>query len=218
MTLRNNDPKAEQTMKPTPTRIFPVLAVALATTTACTGPGVLIGAGAVGARSILQERSTGQALADLEIEVSIANRLGRHSGELYRDVEVDVHDGRVLLVGSVPRREDRVFATQQAWDVPGVVAVTDELTVAEDGGAQAYLNDVLISNQVRLALLATERVRKFNFNVVTVDRVVHITGIARSQDELSRALDAAAGIDGVEKVVSHVILADARRDAGQPAE
>ncbi|MEM9100397.1 MAG: BON domain-containing protein [Pseudomonadota bacterium] len=190
----------------------------LSTLAACTGPGLLIGGGAAVTRSVLQERSTGQALTDLEIEVSIANRFANHSGELFRDVDVDVHEGRVLLAGSVPRREDKITASQQSWEVPGVVAVSDELTVEEDSGTKAYLNDVWISNNVRYHLLTDLDVRSVNINVTTVDGVVHLTGIARSEKEHAKTLNVAAGTDGVQKVVSHILVIDDPRRAEQLAK
>ena len=85
---------------------------------ACTPAGALIGGTAVVARSVVQERSTFDALTDVEIELSISTRLAQHSGELYRDVAVDVVESRVVLTGSVPRREDRITASEIAWQAP----------------------------------------------------------------------------------------------------
>ncbi|MEM0924278.1 MAG: BON domain-containing protein, partial [Pseudomonadota bacterium] len=141
---------------------------------ACSPVGVAVGTGAVVTRSVLQERSTGQALTDLEIEISLQNRLARQSGELFRDVSVDVHEGRVVLTGSVPRRADQIAATREAWAVPGISEVTDELTVAEDSGTEAYLTDIWISNQLRYHLLTDLEIRSVNYNVTTVDRAVHL--------------------------------------------
>ena len=62
----------------------------------------------------------------------------RKSTELFGDVSTDVTEGRVVLTGSVPRREDKITATKLAWETEGVLAVTDELTVAGDSGAVAY--------------------------------------------------------------------------------
>jgi len=168
----------------------------------------LIGGGAVVTRSVLQERSTRQALTDTEIEISVQNRLGNHSGELFRDVFVDVTEGAVLLTGSVPKREHTVAAAKAAWAVPGVREVEDEITVAEDSGTTAYLADVRISNQLRYALLTDLDVRSINYTVTTVDRVIHLTGLARSEAELAAVVAHARSIDGVRKVVSHVLTID----------
>lgn len=195
-----------------------VAAGAMLAVAGCTPAGALLGGGAVVTRSVLQERTTGQALTDLEIEVSVNNRLVNYSGELFRDVSVDVQEGRVVLTGSVPRREDQIVATDQSWQVPGVVEVADELTVAEDSGTQAYAEDVWISNQVRYHLLTDLDVRSVNYNVTTVDKVVHITGTARSERELGVVLDYASGVPGVIKVVSHALMIDDPRRLEQIAK
>jgi osmotically-inducible protein OsmY len=66
--------------------------------------------------SVVQERTTMDALKDVEIKLSLENGLGNHSGELYRDVSVDVIEGRVLLTGSVPQRQHKVDASRIAWE------------------------------------------------------------------------------------------------------
>lgn len=175
---------------------------------ACTPTGVVVGTGAVLARSVVQERSTKEALTDIEIEVSILNSLGNYSGELFRDVSVDVIEGRVLLTGSVPERGQKIDAVRIAWEVGGVNAVEDEITVAEDSGTKAYLTDVRISNTLRFALLTDMDVSSVNYNVVTVDRVVHLTGLAKSNDEIDRVIRHAQKVKGVERVVSHVLTID----------
>lgn len=199
---------------------FPILAMAVGaslTLSAC-GPTIVVGAGTVVTRSVLQERTTGQALTDVEIEVSVQNNLGNHSGELFRDVLVDVHEGRVVLTGSVPRREDQIEATKATWAVPGVVEVADELTVQEDSGTGPYLNDVWISNQIRYHLLTDLDVRSVNYNITTVDNVVHVTGLARSEKELQQVLAYASSVSGVSRVVSHALTIDDPRRIQQLAQ
>ena len=156
------------------------------------------------------------ALKDTEVKLSLKNRLLNESPSLFADVSTDVVEGRVVLTGSVPTREQKVAATRIAWETPGVVAVTDELTVGEDSGAVAYLEDAWISNRLRLALLADWRVSSVNYNVETMDKVVHLTGLARSRGELARVIDRAATIPGVVRVVSHVLtIDDPRRQTAQ---
>ena len=175
---------------------------------ACTPAGALIGGTAVVARSVVQERSTFDALTDVEIELSISTRLAQHSGELFRDVSVDVVESRVVLTGSVPQREDRVAASEIAWQAPGVRSVENALEVAEDSGTLAYIADAGISNRLRFEYLRDTGVDAADFNVETVDGVVHLTGLAASRGELDRAIALARSIDGVKRVVSHVLLID----------
>ncbi len=176
--------------------------------TACTPAGMAIGGGVVLARSVVQERTTMDALEDTEIKLSISNRLLNHSGELFRDVSVAVTEGRVVLTGSVPERQHKVDAARIAWETEGVIAVEDELTVAEDSSTKAYLTDVRISNTLRFALLTDVKVSSVNYNVETVDRVVHLTGLAKSNEELDRVIRHAQVVKGVERVVSHVLTID----------
>ncbi len=175
---------------------------------ACTPTGAVIGTTAVVARSVVQERTTMDALRDTEVKITLVNGLLNHSGELFRDVSVDVVEGRVLLTGSVPKREHKIAASRIAWETQGVTAVEDELTVAEDSGIRAFLVDVRISNSLRLALLTDAKVNSVNYNVVTVNRVVHLTGLAKSKDELDQVIRRAQGVSGVERVVSHVLTID----------
>lgn len=196
------------------------LALATLATASC-GPAILVGTGAVVTRSVMQERTTMAALDDAAIQLSLDNRLLNHSTGLFGDVSTEVTEGRVVLTGSVPTRSERIAATQIAWETPGVTSVTDGLTVREDSGARAYLEDAWISNRLRLALLADPDISSVNYNVETVDKVVHLTGLARSRRELAEAIDHAATIPGVVKVVSHVLtIDDPRRQmarAGAPA-
>jgi osmotically-inducible protein OsmY len=172
------------------------------------GPAALVGGGAVVATSVAQERSTMDALNDNAIELSIANELLNHSRRLFGDVGVKVTEGRVVLTGTVPTREDKVTATKIAWGTEGVTSVADELIVGEDSGARGYLRDARISNTLRLKLLTDTKVSSVNYNVETVDGVVYLTGLARSKRELERAVWHARRVEGVERVVSHVLTID----------
>lgn len=193
-------------------------ALAAAGLAAGCAPVAVVGTGAALTSTVVQERSTKAALDDTAIKAGVLNRLGNRSGDLYRDVFVDVSEGRVVLTGSVPRARDRIAAAEAAWATPGVAAVDDSLTVAEDSGTRAYLGDVAITGEVRYALLTARGVQSLNFTVTTVDRVVHLTGLARSEGEITRAVEAARRVAGVEKVVSHVLTIDDPRRVSRIAK
>ncbi len=176
-------------------------------------PAILIGTGAVAVGTVAEDRTTMANLTDIEIELSIQNALLNKSGALFRDVAVEVVEGRVLLAGNVPTREDKIEASRIAWETEGVTEVEDELTVGENQGTMAYLTDARISNTLRLALLTDTSIKSVNYNVETVNRVVHVTGIARSRTELDRVIRHAQEVEGVERVVSHALTLDDPRRA-----
>ena len=176
----------------------------------CAGcvPAAIVTAGGVTAVAVSQERTLGDRLTDNEIGISINNALLNESGTLFRRVGVDVQEGRVLLTGGVDRAEQSVRVAQIAWATPGVVAVTNEIVTDQAASSQRYAQDVWITAQVRARLLADEGVASGNFSVETHDAVVHLTGLARTPEELARATRQAAQVAGVRQVVSHVLSID----------
>ena len=123
---------------------------------------------------------------------------------LFREVSIDVTEGRVLLTGKVPTPADRVDAVRIAWQAEGVAEVINELQVAESGDLIDYFDDARIANELRVRLFFDREITAINFNVDTVGGVVYITGIASGRAELDLVLDHARRIAGVKEVVSHV--------------
>lgn len=176
--------------------------------TACSPTGIAVGTAAVTTRSVLQERSTGDAVNDARIEVEVNAALLDKDHVLFGQVGTEVVEGRVLMVGDVQKREHRVVAAELAWGVAGVREVINEINVAESGGLQGFAEDVYISNQVVARLIAEKDVSSFNYNIETIDNVVHLIGLAQTRSELRRVASVAATTPGVERVVSHVLVID----------
>ena len=176
------------------------------------GPAIVATAGAVTGMAVVQERSLKDSLTDTEIGLSINNGLLNESGELFRRVDVDVTEGRVVLTGGVEAPASSVRASEIAWSTPGVVSVDNEITVDQRASAERYGRDLWISSQVRARLLGDTNVMSLNYSIETHDGVVHLTGLARSEAELMRVTRHAAGVPGVREVVSHVLtIGDPRR-------
>ena len=191
-----------------------VIAAALAGLAGCGTTGAELGSGA---------RAAGDRIAttasDTSIHLALQRDMGKEFPRYFAEMASEVHEGRVLLVGTIRTPEDRIRATQIAWNIEGVTEVVNELQVAEEQGALAYLKDVRISNQLRARLLTAVDVADSNYDFETVNSVVYILGVARDRDELEHVAELAATIAGVERVVSHALLADdPRRGArAQPA-
>lgn len=192
-------------------RKITIMGVALSMSTGLSGCAetVLSGVTSVG-YSVAQERSVGQAIDDLTIVSNVKKLyLEAQVDDLLVPVNVEVHEGRVLLTGKVKSPDVSVEAVRLAWQPPGVKEVINELKV-DDGGldAKKYAVDVRITTEVKAKLFLNKIVRSINYSVETVDGTVYLMGIARTQDELEEAVYVSQHVSGVKKVVSHVLLKD----------
>jgi len=178
----------------------------------CTG--ALIGAGATAGVTVAQERSVGDAIDDAAIHVDIDRRLLEKQETLFRDVGVEVVEGRVLLTGTVPQPENRIDAVRIAWQVDGVREVIDEIEVTDKSGLLDYAKDTWITTQLRTKMLTDTDVSDINYNVETVNGVIFLMGIAQNQAELNRVTNYAREISGVRQVKSHVRLKNDPRRTG----
>ncbi len=170
--------------------------------------GVVVGAAAVTGHSVLEQRTTKDALSDADIRIKLNEKLLSHSSRLFSNVSTEVVEGRVLLTGSVPRREDRIDAGRLAWEVAGVSEVANEIEVGEDVTAKAFIEDVWITSQLRARLVADQGISSVNYNIETVNKTVHLIGLAQSRAELEAVVAIARKVPGVKRVVSHVLTVD----------
>lgn len=170
--------------------------------------GVLIGGAATAGVSAAQERSVGNAIDDTAIATKLSASLFDESFRLFRDVDLEVLEGRVLLTGKVEKQESRLRAEELAWQVNGVREVANAIQVTSEGGLGSYATDVRISNQLRAKLIGDTDILGINYSIETVSQIVYLIGIAQSQEELDRVIGHARSVRGVKKVESYVRLKD----------
>ena len=197
------------TIRPRFAPLVMLLALGFPALQGCAGPGVVAGGAATVGVTVAQERSPGAAVDDLIITTAVSHYLFRKDIELFRAVNVEVVEGRVLLLGGVKDPDDRVEAVRLAWQAEGVKEVINEIQVTDRGGLVDYARDTWISAQLTTKLLLDKAIKAINYNIETVNGVVYMIGIAQDQAELERATNHARTIKHVRKVISHVRLKDA---------
>ena len=140
------------------------------------------------------------------IALGITNAMLQTDASMLHQVDVEVHEGRVLLAGRVDKPETRVTAVRLAWQQPNVVEVIDQIKVAESESLGEYAHDVWLAQELRNTLLVDSRVRSINYNVDCVAGTIYLMGVAQNQAELQRVIDHARDISYVRGVVSFVRL------------
>ncbi len=182
--------------------------------TGCTAGGLAVGGAAAAGVATVQERTLGRAIDDKALEIQINHRLLQADEVLFRKIGVEALEGRVLLLGAVPKPDDRIEASRLAWEVPGVREVMNEVQVTDRSGLVNYFKDAKITTELRLLVLRDRDIRDINYSIETVNGIVYLLGIAQDKAELDKMIRHARNIAGVEKVISHVRLrSDKRRNS-----
>ena len=168
-------------------------------------PLIVAGAGTAGV-AVAQERKVGQALDDKVMQTEISAELLRQSETLFRNVSVTVLEGRVMLTGMTPDKDGAARAEKIAWSVSGVKEVLNDIEVSQNNTLGTFAKDTWITTRLVATLVADVDVLDLNYKVETSNGAVYIIGIAQSKEEMDRVIAHARNIDGVTKVVSHIIL------------
>ena len=191
---------------PRPLPTLAILACLAAALLGCTAGGVAAGGGAVAGVTVAQERSVADAITDARIRTQISYLWAKHDLALFRKVNLSVHEGRVLLTGSVINPQTRIDAVRLAWLAEDAGEVINEIQVEDQSGIVDSGRDIWITAQLRSKLLFDANIRSINYSIDTVNGVIYLMGVAQNQAELDRVANHARNIRYVRKVVNHVRL------------
>ena len=161
---------------------------------------------------LAKDRPADEALKDFRIASAIkASFIKNNFRELYTKIKVEVVQGRVLYTGLVDKEEDMINAVQIACDQEVVTEVVNELKVDKNSvkfDIVQYTRDTMITSQIKSKTFLDRSIKFVNYTVITVNDVVYLFGMARSEEELQKVATIASNINGVQKVVSHVKVGD----------
>lgn len=171
---------------------------------------VVVGGVATGA-IMAKEKSATDTANDVTIETKILKEFTLQGlKNPVNQIGVVVDKQRVMLTGVVDNPKLAKKANEISWNVKGVKEVIDEIQVVDNksaiGGVIDYFKDASITAQVNSRLLFNKNIATINIKTITVNRVVYLIGIARSQSEIDLANRIAARTAGVKKVINHIIL------------
>ena len=170
----------------------------------CSPVGMAVGAGATVTNMAMEERGFVNSARDKAIWTDISARMLNKSDKLFANIDVQVHEGRVLLTGFVQKKEDRIEATRIAWEPDGVREVVDEIKLGRSLDAGDFAEDVYLIQQIRLKLMFDRNIRAINYSVDCIRSTVYLMGIARTPAELQRVIDHVRDVPYVRAVVNHV--------------
>jgi osmotically-inducible protein OsmY len=179
--------------------------------------GAAVGAGAAAGTTAMQERGVKGAVGDTAIRAEINHYWLDKDHRLFIDLNLQVHEARVLVSGVVKDAQVRADAIQLTWKAKGIREVINEVEVIPDGtGIVDYGRDTAISTELKARLLFAKEINSVNYSTEVVNGSVYILGVAQNQAELDRVLNVARNIANVKRVVNHVLMKDDPRRFRDP--
>ncbi len=95
-----------------------------------------------------------------------------------------------------------------AWETKGVRSVKNAITIKGQSNFKSTAKDILITSQLRTALILNKKTKARNYTLETINKNVYIFGIAMDQDEKKEVIDEANKIYDVSKVIPSIYLAN----------
>ena len=154
----------------------------------------------------LDPRTLGTQIDDSIMQKNLQGRLALAEKKYIIRVSVKVLDGRIFLGGRVNEPEEKLKITKMAWETKGVRSVKNNIAIKEKFSFKKTAIDVLITSQLRTALILNKNVKAANYNIDTVNKKTYIFGIAYSEDEKKEIIQEAKQIVDLKELVTSILL------------
>ena len=122
-------------------------------------------------------------------------------------IQSEVLDGRIFLSGKVEEPEEKIKITKMAWETKGVRSVKNAITIKGQSNFKSTAKDILITSQLRSALIFNKITKARNYTLETVNKNIYIFGIAMDEKEKKEVINEANKIYDVKEVIPSIYLA-----------
>ena len=154
----------------------------------------------------LDPRTLGTQIDDSIMQKNLIARLALTEKKYLVTIAVKVLDGRIFLGGKVDVPEEKLVITKMAWETKGARSVKNNIAIKQKFSFKNTAVDILITSQLRTALIFNKKVKAANFNIDTINRKTYIFGIAYGEDEKKEIIQEAKQIVDLKELVTSILL------------
>ena len=154
----------------------------------------------------LDPRSIGTQIDDSIMQKNLGGRLALRDKTYLLSIDIKVIDGRIFITGKVENPEEKLRITKLAWETKGVRSVKNDIRIKEKFNFKQSAKDILISSQLRSALIFNKKTKARNYTLETINKNIYIFGIAMDEEEKSEVINEANKIYDVENVIPSIYL------------
>ena len=153
-------------------------------------------------------RSLGTQIDDSVMQKNLGARLALRDKIYLISVSTKVLDGRIFVTGKVDDPEEKLQITTLAWETKGVRSVRNDITIKESFNFTQSAKDLLITSQLRTALIFNRQIKATNYQIDTYKKKIFIYGISLTVDERKEVIKEAKEILDVEDVIASIVLVE----------
>ena len=156
----------------------------------------------------IDPRSLGTQIDDSIMQKNLSARVILLDKNYFLSVKSKVLDGRIFITGKVNDPEEKLKLTKLAWETDGVRSVRNDVKIKEKFDFKQSAKDLLITSQLRSALIFNKKTKAVNYNIDTYKKKIYVYGIAESIEEKDEVINEAKQILDVEDVIASILLVD----------
>ena len=171
--------------------------------TSCTSAGQF----GAGVNITFDPRTLGMQIDDTIMQKNLSARLALKDKRYFLSIQSEVLDGRIFLSGKVDEPEEKIKITKMAWETKGVRSVKNAITIKGQTNFKSTAKDILITSQLRTALILNKITKARNYTLETVNQNIYIFGIAMNEEEKKEVINEANKIYDVEEIIPSIYLA-----------
>ena len=173
--------------------------------TACVGSSSS-GVFGTGVSIALDPRTLGTQIDDSIMQKNLLARLTLTDKKYLVKISVKVLDGRIFLSGKADEPEEKLLITKMAWETKGARSVKNNISIKQKFSFKNVAADVLITSQLRAALIFNKNVKAANFNIDTINQKTYVFGIAHNEDEKKEIIQEAKQIVDLKELVTSILM------------
>jgi len=152
-------------------------------------------------------RTIGMQIDDTIMQKNLSARMALADKKYFISIQSKVLDGRIFLSGKVDQPEEKIKITKMAWETKGVRSVKNTITIKGQSNFKNTAKDILITSQLRTALVFNKKTKARNYTLETVNKNIYIFGIAMNEEEKIEVINEANKIYDVKEVIPSIYLA-----------
>ena len=156
----------------------------------------------------LDPRSFGTQIDDSIMQQNLRAKLLSTVKRYFISVKTKILDGRIFLTGKVNSVEDKLKLTKLAWEIKGARSVNNDLQIKEKFDFKRSAKDLLITSQLRAAIIGNKKIKSVNYNIDTYKKKIYIYGISQNKTERDEVTKEAKQILDVKDVTTSIFLVD----------